>query len=664
MLLTRKRALVVFVLFCLPVIYFCETLSVTQRLAGEDLCRVPPPGMVCVPGGKGVVGRYTDDPAELKKGASTVNEAWDDEHSVTTLGSDAGEYAVDLSTFYLDAYEVTNGEYDKCVQAGVCERFRNYGHHLYDGFRDPKQPAVPVSWEQAFTYCKWAGKRLPTEAEWEYAARGGAKATTYPWGNSTPDCSKAYYRGCRGSGIDKTRPVGSYPAGHFGVHDMAGNGYEWVNDWASDCRSGCAKPCGTACTGHDPKGPCGGKYPCPGHAMKVLRGGSFWWPGEYMKGWVRRLEKIHSGGNRLSFRCASSTTYLNQPPGWMIKTPPPALPDPCPLTESEKKIMSSIEFDTLDKPLCDQAAWSRVDCKDPLSYVTSNESQHFLFMPYIKNIGGAYFGVAAEANYSFIAYAKSRYAFLMDYDLNVVRLHRIIRALVKDAKSPREFIACFDARNSRKTEKLIRNEYPGDNKINRTIWVYTYYREKLQKHYNRIAQPSPVFKDFGWLRNPEAYRYVRNLYLQGRIAVIEGDLLKDKAMRSIGKAARELGTVMRIYYPSNAEEMWTRFPANYRLNVMAMPFDERSIALRTIWANTYPKGRKQRFWHALTGGIYWHYVVHGALDYQRKIQLSDYDEIDAWKSERLPSSSRLLSVINLPGTVPEDITQWAKCDRQ
>jgi hypothetical protein len=336
----------------------------------------------------------------------------------------------------------------------------------------------------------------------------------------------------------------------------------------------------------------------------------------------------------------------------MITSPPADPGELQPLTDAEKRIMASVEFDVLDKPLCDQAAWSRVDCKDPLSYVTSNESQHYLFMPYIKNVGGAYVGVAAEANYSFIAYSKSRFAFLLDYDVHVVRLHRMIKALVKDAATPKEFIALFEERNAKKSEKMIKDAYAGDDKVNRIVWVYRYYRDKLLTHYKRIAQPSPQYKDFGWLRNSEAYSYIRTMYAQGRIAIVEGDLLKDKAVRSVGRAVKDLGTVVRIYYPSNAEEMWSKFPTAYRMNVLSLPFDERSIALRTIWANTYPKGRKQRFWHPLTPGIYWHYVVHGALDYQKKLQYPDYDEIDAWKEERLPTESRLLSVINLPGSVP------------
>ncbi|MCX7679168.1 MAG: SUMF1/EgtB/PvdO family nonheme iron enzyme [Spirochaetes bacterium] len=653
MQIARIRIIWYFVVVALPIVYFCQTFSISEVSQYDEPCHTPPPGMVCIPGGKGVVGRFTDNPEELKTGSRTVDETWDNEKSHAIMGSDAGEYPIEISTFYLDKNEVTNEEYEKCVNAGVCTRFAHYDNPLYNGFRGPKQPAVPISWEQAFTYCKWVGKRLPTEAEWEYAARGGSKATIYPWGNHPPSCEKANYRGCRKHGIDKTVDVGSFPAGHFGIYDMAGNGYEWVHDWASECREGCRKPCGPPCYGRDPKGPCAGKYPCPGHNYKVLRGGSFWWPAEYMKGWARRLEKVHSGGNRLSFRCASSTPYLNNPPGWMIVQPPEDPGPIFPLTEEEKQIMSSIEFDVLDKPLCDHAAWARVDCKDPLSYVTSNESQHYLFMPYVKNLGGAYVGVAAEANYSFIAYAKSRFAFLLDYDIHVVRLHRIVKALVKVAETPKDFIALFEERNASKAEKIIREAYKGDEKVNRILWVYRYYRNKLYAHYRRISQPSPIYKDFGWLRNQESYAYIRTMYDQGRIAIVEGDLLKDKALRSIGKAVLKLGTVVRIYYPSNAEEMWSSFPTAYRINVLSLPFDERSIALRTIWAHTYPKGRKQRFWHPPTSGIYWHYVVHGALDYQKKLQYPDYDEIDAWKEERLPTHSKFLSIINLPGTLPQ-----------
>ncbi len=617
-----------------------------------------PDGMVAVPGGKTVAGREPAGAGKRNPGSRWVYEKWDNETSRVEIGNDTPVYELELSTFFIDKYEVTNAEYDKCVKAGHCTRFKNFRHHLYNGFRGPDQPAVPVSWEMAFNYCKWAGKRLPTEAEWETVARGAREATKYPWGDDKPDCTKANYRGCGKPGTDSTKNVGSYPAGHFGVFDMAGNGYEWVHDWASESRAKCGAPC----VGKDPKGPCNGRYPCSGQTKKVLRGGSFWWPAVYMTGTARRLEQVNSGGNRLSFRCASSTPYLTKAPGWMIVDPPAALTSPKPLSEEQKKIMSSIKFDQLDTPLCNEVAWSKVDCKDPLTYIKSNESQHYLLMPYVKNLGGAYFGVAADANYSFIAYARSRWAFLMDYDITIVRLHRMLRALILKSNSPGEFINLFRPHNSSRAEKIIIDTYPDDPKIVRTVAVYRHNREKLLSYYYQKSQPNARFGDFGWLRNPEAFAYIKLMYEQGRIAIVEGNLLRGGAMRSIAETAKKLGTVLRIYYPSNAEEMWHRFPDVYRENLRQMPFDERSIAIRTIWASTYPRGRTQRFWHRMVGGIYWHYVVHGALDYQQKIQYPEYDEVDAWKSERIPMDSKLLSIINLPGKLPKLSVDWAKCE--
>jgi formylglycine-generating enzyme required for sulfatase activity len=135
-------------------------------------------------------------------------------------------HTVYLDAFYIDRTEVTNAQYRACVEAGACSQPHDTG--WYNDPNRAEHPVVYVDWNQANAYCRWAGKRLPTEAEWEKAARG-TDGRTYPWGNSDPDCNKANYGDCVG---DKTA-VGSYPAGAspYGALGMAGNVCEWVADW-------------------------------------------------------------------------------------------------------------------------------------------------------------------------------------------------------------------------------------------------------------------------------------------------------------------------------------------------------------------------------------------------------------------------------------------------
>lgn len=155
------------------------------------------------------------------------------------MGSTQGDdnekpvHPVTLDGFWMDRTEVTNAQYALCVAAGRCTApFPLSTLWAPDGYYGSSQyadyPVLNVSWHEAMTYCTWAGGQLPTEAQWEYAARG-VDGRTYPWGNSEPDCAKANYANCKNS----TTRVGSYPLGAspFGVLDMAGNLWEYVADW-------------------------------------------------------------------------------------------------------------------------------------------------------------------------------------------------------------------------------------------------------------------------------------------------------------------------------------------------------------------------------------------------------------------------------------------------
>jgi eukaryotic-like serine/threonine-protein kinase len=134
--------------------------------------------------------------------------------------------SVFLDTYWIDQTEVTNQQYSACVTDGGC---RSLGPNAYVGnTARGSHPVVYVTWSDALNFCQWAGKTLPTEAQWEKAARG-EDGRLYPWGDSAPDPFRLNYNDDVGS----TTPVGSYPAGAspFGVLDMAGNVWEWTSDW-------------------------------------------------------------------------------------------------------------------------------------------------------------------------------------------------------------------------------------------------------------------------------------------------------------------------------------------------------------------------------------------------------------------------------------------------
>jgi formylglycine-generating enzyme required for sulfatase activity len=134
------------------------------------------------------------------------------------------QHTVTLDTFIIDLTEVTQADYQFCISAGVCSAPSNN----FDPTSLPKHPVGNVVFSQAVTYCSWLTKRLPTEAEWEKAARG-TDGRVWPWGNAAPTCEMLNFDRC----IDAPTAVGSYPAyvSPYGLFDTAGNVSEWVSDW-------------------------------------------------------------------------------------------------------------------------------------------------------------------------------------------------------------------------------------------------------------------------------------------------------------------------------------------------------------------------------------------------------------------------------------------------
>jgi formylglycine-generating enzyme required for sulfatase activity len=260
----------------------------TATIGSQWLSPVDRMILVYVPAGTFIMGASSTDP-----------DAFENEKP---------QHSVYLDAYWIDSTEVTNAMYALCVADGECtspaedasfSRSLYYSHPTCGGY-----PVIQITWQQAHDYCAWAGRRLPTEGEWEKAARG-TDGRVFPWGNQAPDGTRANLCGSEcpneandpaiDDGFFDTAPVGSYPAGAspYGTLDMAGNVWEWVADWGqADYYS--------VSPAVDPLGPSTGD-------TRVLRGGAFTSPPQGIRVTNRTfLTPTVPTGEFGGFRCALS----------------------------------------------------------------------------------------------------------------------------------------------------------------------------------------------------------------------------------------------------------------------------------------------------------------------------------------------------------------------
>ena len=204
-----------------------------------------------------------------------------------------------ISGFEMDVHEVTNAEYAGCVDMGVCTppayavshtRSSYYGNPAYDDF-----PVIWIDRYQAETYCNWAGRRLPTEAEWEYAARGGLPGHRYPWGD-TIIAANANYMYSGDPWDNDTSEVEFYAPNGYGLYDVAGNVYEWVND-------GYEEDYYSVSPQNDPPGPASGDWP-------IARGGAWGFLTDTLRVSARKTGMTPDWLDpSFGFRCARGGAY-------------------------------------------------------------------------------------------------------------------------------------------------------------------------------------------------------------------------------------------------------------------------------------------------------------------------------------------------------------------
>lgn len=233
--------------------------------AVNDTVTSLPDSMVLIPAGKYTIGD--------KKGLSEQKP----EHSVT------------VNAFFIDIHEVTNAQYKVFLDSTGYALPMYWRDTLYN---KPYQPVVGISWYDAVEYCKWAGKRLPTEAEWEIAARGGLTSEDYPFtGKINQD--KANYIFDKYEKPKGLLKVGSYPPNGYGLYDMAGNVYEWCKDWYLETAY-------KDTTDYiNPQGPIKGQ-------ARVMRGGAWNYNADFQQVAMRNRAKPELRTNYIGFRCAKN----------------------------------------------------------------------------------------------------------------------------------------------------------------------------------------------------------------------------------------------------------------------------------------------------------------------------------------------------------------------
>ncbi len=324
-----------------------------DTVLGTPAAPTPPPaGMVWIPGGEFSMGCL--DPRALPHGGPDP------------MADARPVHRVRVSGFWMDATEVTNKQFAAFVAATgyvtVAERtpraedfpsappenlvagsvvftppaepvplddhLRWWAYVKGADWRHPSgpdstieghddEPVVHVAFEDAEAYARWAGKRLPTEAEWEFAARGGLTGSAYPWGDEFLPNGRWMANTWQGrfpgentgdDGYPGLAPVGRFPANLYGLHDMSGNVWEWCSDWYRPDTY--AKAAATGSVAIDPRGPDSSFDPLePGQAKRVQRGGSYLCSEQYCARYIvgtRGKGEISSATNHIGFRCVQN----------------------------------------------------------------------------------------------------------------------------------------------------------------------------------------------------------------------------------------------------------------------------------------------------------------------------------------------------------------------
>ncbi|EMO66770.1 putative lipoprotein [Leptospira kirschneri str. 200803703] len=271
------------------------------------------------------------------------------------------------------------------------------------------------------------------------------------------------------------------------------------------------------------------------------------------------------------------------------KTPPPKNPWIVPsLEENERLFLAPLKVDEfVSKDLGGR------------HYPASNELRIDLFKPYVEDLEGGYLGAGTDQNFTFIAWAKSKYVWLMDFDYTICLINRIHLLFFRMAPDPESYREFWARKNKQTSFEIIKKEWEKDPEwpLIREAWEVAHRgKSDVPQRWNELDRTSQRFGLRTFIHSKEEYNYVRNMVLQERIQILKGDINAEKSMRSVAERAARLNVPIRVVYLSNIEDYFS-YSGSFRDNLLSLPTDEKGIVLRTMQNGTkeeygFPDGEK------------------------------------------------------------------------
>lgn len=270
------------------------------------------------------------------------------------------------------------------------------------------------------------------------------------------------------------------------------------------------------------------------------------------------------------------------------------------------------------------------------SYLTSDESELYLFKDVVTPRGGLYVGLGTDPNYVFAAWSNAEAAVFMDFDQNVVDLHRVYGAFFLAAKTPAEFLQLWDKTNEAQAHAAI-----DAFDAKRAKWLKRIYTQGRKKVLARLIWMRDHWPEKGaqtFVSDQTQYDYCVRLWKEGRVYSVRGDLTKDKTMSDIAKFAKRRGLNITTLYLTNAEYYFTFATGDYVKNITGLPMVDDSVVL-----HTFPRSQKEYRYIYETGPVYQAWVKSG--------KVADLRELMQRRAKRVEGQEWLFRITKLPNGV-------------